>query len=88
MEKKYKKDPDCISNYFLDLNSGLPSHLAHSNVSDNVHTYDAPVITFTHFLPLQELLPPSQFSKKTLPLVTGCKGIEAQIRLVPNYRAY
>eukprot|EP01127_Copromyxa_protea_P018270 TRINITY_DN5709_c0_g1_i1.p1 TRINITY_DN5709_c0_g1~~TRINITY_DN5709_c0_g1_i1.p1 ORF type:complete len:286 (-),score=50.36 TRINITY_DN5709_c0_g1_i1:1-858(-) len=68
LSEKYTEDPDVIANYFLNLNK------------DHVHAYDEPVITFSHFLPRKELLPPFQFLKPTLPFVTGCKGIEKQIR--------
>jgi predicted phosphodiesterase len=48
-----------------------------------VRRYDAPVITFSHFVPRTELLPPVQTLRfKGLPLVAGSLGIERQIRRI------
>jgi Icc-related predicted phosphoesterase len=48
-----------------------------------VRTYDAPVITFSHFVPRPELVPPVRYLRfKGLPLVAGSTGIEAQIRRI------
>lgn len=48
-----------------------------------VHRYDAPVITFSHFVPRPELLPPVRYLRfKGLPLVAGSMGIEEQIRVI------
>lgn len=48
-----------------------------------VHRYDAPVITFSHFVPRPELLPRVHNLRfKGLPLVAGSLGIEAQIRRI------
>lgn len=48
-----------------------------------VRTYDAPVITFSHFVPRPELVPPVRHLRfKGLPLVAGSMGIEAQIRRI------
>lgn len=48
-----------------------------------VHAYDAPVITFSHFVPRPELVPPVRsLSFKGLALVAGSAGIEAQIRRI------
>jgi predicted phosphodiesterase len=49
----------------------------------HVRRYDAPVITFSHFLPRPELLPPVQYLRfRGLPLVAGSLGIESQIRRI------
>lgn len=48
-----------------------------------VRRYDAPVITFSHFVPRPDLLPPVRYLRfKGLPLVAGSPGIEAQIRRI------
>jgi Calcineurin-like phosphoesterase len=45
--------------------------------------YDAPAITFSHFVPRPELLPPVRFLHfRGLPLVAGSLGIEAQVRRI------
>ena len=49
----------------------------------HVRRYGEPVITFSHFVPRPELLPPVRFLRfKGLPLVAGSLGIEAQIRRI------
>jgi predicted phosphodiesterase len=46
-----------------------------------VHLYDAPVVTFSHFLPRPELLPEVRHLRfRGLPLVTGSLGLERQLR--------
>lgn len=55
--------------YFLELNA------------PNIKGYDGPVISFSHFLPRIDLLPPREKLKfKGLPEVAGCKMLERQIR--------
>jgi predicted phosphodiesterase len=56
----------------------------------HVRPYDAPVITFSHFLPRPELLPPVQYLRfRGLPLVAGSLGIETQIRRIqPRVHVY
>ena len=45
--------------------------------------YDGPVISFSHFLPRRDLLPPAERLKfKGLPKVAGCAALDAQIRHV------
>jgi len=47
----------------------------------HVHPYDGPVISFSHFVPRTELLPPvSWLSFKGLPLVAGSVEIDTQVR--------
>jgi predicted phosphodiesterase len=49
----------------------------------HVRRYDGPVVTFSHFVPRPELLPPVQYLRfRGLPLVAGSLGIEAQIRRI------
>ncbi|MBD3305675.1 metallophosphoesterase [candidate division KSB3 bacterium] len=58
-----------IARYFSELN--IPQ----------IQAYPAPVISFSHFVPRPELLPPRQFLFfKALPRVAGSRLIEAQIR--------
>lgn len=56
----------------------------------HVHAYDGPVVTFSHFLPRPELLPPVRYLRfRGLPLVAGSTGIEAQIRRIqPRVHVY
>lgn len=47
----------------------------------HVHEYDAPAITFSHFVPRPELLPGVHSLRfKGLPLVAGSLGIDEQVR--------
>jgi hypothetical protein len=47
----------------------------------NITSYDGPVISFSHFLPRPELLPPRRNLRfKGLPKVAGCTSIDGQIR--------
>jgi Icc-related predicted phosphoesterase len=49
----------------------------------HVREYDGPVITFSHFVPRPELVPPVQHLRfRGLPLVAGSLGIEEQIRRI------
>ena len=49
----------------------------------NIRAYDGPVVSFSHFLPRIELLPPRDTLRfKSLPNVAGCGLIENQIRLL------
>lgn len=49
----------------------------------HVRRYDAPVITFSHFVPRPELVPPVRYLRfRGLPLVAGSTGIEEQIRRI------
>ena len=58
-----------VCRYFLDMNEA------------KIKAYDAPVISFSHFLPRPDLLPPRERLKfKNLPQVSGCSDLETQIR--------
>lgn len=47
----------------------------------HLREYDAPVLTFSHFLPRRDLLPPARYLRfRGLPLVAGCAGLDAQLR--------
>ena len=58
-----------LPDYFLGLNK------------PHLKTYDAPVITFSHFLPRADLLPPEQYLKISwLGSVSVCAALDHQIR--------
>lgn len=43
--------------------------------------YDAPVVSFSHFVPRLDLLPPTRALRfRGLPRVAGCAGLDAQLR--------
>jgi len=66
---KWPDEIRSISEYFLKINE------------PNIRSYNGPVITFSHFLPRRELLPPvSKLSFKGLPLVAGAPALDRQIR--------
>jgi predicted phosphodiesterase len=47
----------------------------------HLRAYDAPVVSFSHFVPRTELLPPVRWLRfKGLPLVAGSVAIDAQLR--------
>lgn len=47
----------------------------------HLRSYDAPVVSFSHFVPRPELVPPVRWLRfKGLPLVAGSTEIEAQLR--------
>lgn len=49
----------------------------------HVRAYDGPVVTFSHFVPRPELVPPVKYLRfRGLPLVAGSLGIEEQIRRI------
>lgn len=49
----------------------------------HVRRYDAPVVTFSHFVPRPELVPSVKYLRfRGLPLVAGSLGIEAQVRAI------
>jgi calcineurin-like phosphoesterase family protein len=60
--------------------SPLPDHFLRLN-EPHLRKYDAPVITFSHFLPRAELLPPKEYLKISwLGSVSVCAGLDIQIR--------
>jgi len=69
LEDKRHEDPDCIGNFFLNLNK------------DRVKMYDQPVITFSHFLPLPDLVP-FYVKNKTLIMVVGHNGLMNQLEII------
>lgn len=55
--------------HFLDMNEA------------HIRPLDGPVITFSHFLPRRELLPPREYLRfKSLARVSGCAPLDGQIR--------
>jgi len=57
--------------YFLNLNK------------PNLHPYDAPVISFSHFVPRRDLLPPKEFLFiPFLPKVSGAAELDVQLRSI------
>jgi predicted phosphodiesterase len=66
---KWPDNVQPLSDYFLRLNE------------PHLHSYDAPVITFSHFIPRAELMPPKEYMRiRWLPKVSLCAGLDAQIR--------
>lgn len=58
-----------LAEYFLRMNE------------PHLKAYDAPVVTFSHFLPRADLLPPVEYLKVSwLPNVSICAGLDSQIR--------
>jgi len=66
---KWPSDATPLSDYFLRLNE------------PHLKTYDAPVITFSHFLPREDLLPPKEYLRiDWLGSVSVCAALDNQIR--------
>jgi predicted phosphodiesterase len=66
---KWPQGDQQVFEYFFKMN--LP----------NIKRYDGPVISFSHFLPRIDLLPPKEYLRfKGLPKVAGCNLLESQIR--------
>ena len=66
---KWPEHAQPLAEYFLRLNE------------PRLKSYDAPVITFSHFIPRAELLPPKEFMRFSwLPNVSICEALDAQIR--------
>lgn len=59
--------------YFIGLNE------------PNIKSYDKPVISFTHFVPRLELIPPQRLLFfKSLPIVSGSAKIEEMVRAIDS----
>ena len=66
---KWPNDALPLPDYFLRLNE------------EHLKSYDAPVITFSHFIPRPDLLPPPEYMMISwLPDVSICAALDAQIR--------
>jgi hypothetical protein len=52
----------------------------------HLRTYDGPVVSFSHFLPRRDLLPPTERLRfKGLPIVAGCSALDQQIRQLQSH---
>lgn len=70
---KWPNDAQPLPDYFLRLNE------------PHLKSYDAPVITFSHFIPRADLFPPPEYMRISwLPIVSLCKALDAQIRRVES----
>ena len=66
---KWPDNIQSLPDYFLSLNE------------PHLRSYDAHVITFSHFIPRAELLPPPEYMRFSwLPHVSICAALDAQIR--------
>ena len=66
---KWPREIGQVCTFFLQMN--VP----------HLRAYDGPVISFSHFLPRRDLLPPTEHLRfKGLPKVAGCVGLDRQIR--------
>ena len=66
---KWPPEASPLPDYFLRLNE------------PNLKEYDAPLVTFSHFLPRADLLPPKEYLKISwLDSVSVCAGLDTQIR--------
>lgn len=66
---KWPADTAPLSDYFLRLNT------------PNLKPYDAPVISFSHFIPRVDLLPPKEYLRISwLGKVSVCAALDRQIR--------
>jgi len=64
--------------------TSLPDHFLRMN-EPHIKTYDAPVITFSHFLPRSDLLPPREYLRITwLANVSVCAALDNQIRALSS----
>src|SRR5215213_2565138 len=63
-----------------DVKQSLPDYFLRLN-EPHLKSYDGQVITFSHFIPRAELLPPKEYMRFSwLPDVSICAGLDAQIR--------
>jgi predicted phosphodiesterase len=69
--------------YFCKWPAGVGDicrHFLHMNEA-NIRRRDGPVVSFSHFLPRRDLLPPREHLRfKNLPKVSGCAPLDGQIR--------
>ncbi|HET6977739.1 MAG TPA: metallophosphoesterase [Pyrinomonadaceae bacterium] len=66
---KWPADTAPLADYFLRLNE------------PHLKSYDAPVITFSHFIPRSDLLPPKEYLRISwLSHVSVCAALDSQIR--------
>jgi Calcineurin-like phosphoesterase len=68
---KWPKDAAPLSDYFLRLNE------------PHLKQYDAPVISFSHFIPRWDLLPPKEYLRISwLGKISVCAALDSQIRQI------
>ena len=71
---KWPEDAAPLPDYFLRLNE------------PHLKTYDAPVVTFSHFIPRADLFPPKEYLRFSwLESVSLCKGLDNQIRTLNSH---
>jgi predicted phosphodiesterase len=70
--------------YFCRWPEGAPPEQTFLAMNEPfIRRYDAPVVTFSHFVPRPELVPDVRWLRfRGLPLVAGSEGIERQIRRI------
>jgi Calcineurin-like phosphoesterase len=70
---KWPADATPLPDYFLRMNE------------PHLKTYDAPVVTFSHFIPRSDLLPPKEYLKfDWLDSVSICAALDSQIRMLKS----
>lgn len=63
-----------------EMSTGLAEYFLRRN-EPYLKNYDAPLVTFSHFIPRADLLPPKEYMRFSwLPSVSLCAGLEMQIR--------
>lgn len=71
---KWPEDARPLPDYFLRLNE------------PHLKTYDAPVITFSHFIPRSDLFPPKAYLRfDWLESVSLCAALDSQIRTLKSH---
>ena len=71
---KWPEDAAPLPDYFLRMNE------------PHLKTYDAPVITFSHFIPRSDLFPPPEYLRFSwLESVSLCAGLDSQIRALKSH---
>jgi len=70
---KWPEEARPLADYFLRMNE------------PHLKTYDAPVVTFSHFIPRSDLLPPKEYLRISwLPNVSICAALDNQIRALES----
>ena len=71
---KWPREVGQVADFFLQMNEPA------------LKAYDGSVISFSHFLPRRDLLPPTaKLRFKGLPKVAGCAALDAQIRRLKSH---
>ena len=71
---RWPKEAAPLPDFFLRMNEPY------------LNTYDAPVVTFSHFIPRSDLFPPTQYLRFSwLESVSLCAGLDSQIRAVNSH---